>query len=73
MLVRATMSSTASLYSSAFSRLRQSSSVSFQLFSGSFSRFLNRFSCSSLEICSQNLIRIVPSSARVRSKPLISS
>src|SRR5829696_8929227 len=54
------MSSTACLYSARFSRLRQSSSVSFQDLSGSFSRRLKRFSCSSPEMCIQNLIRINP-------------
>ena len=48
---------------SRFSRLRQSSSVSFHCFSGSFSRRLKRFSCSSSEMCIQSLIRIIPSSA----------
>ena len=63
------MSSTASVYSARFSRLRQSSGVSFHAFSGSFSRALNRLSCSSSEMCSQNLTRIIPSSARDRSRP----
>ena len=51
----------------------QSSSVSFHALSGSRSRRLNRLSCSSAEMWSQNLIRIVPSSVSERSKLLISS
>ena len=70
--VRSSISSTAASYSRRFSRFRQSSAVSFQAFSGSRSRALNRLSCSRDDRCSQNLIKIMPSSASVRSKPTIS-
>ena len=71
-LVRSTISSIAASYCAACERLRQSSSVSFHDFSGSFSRALKRLSCSSSETCSQNLTRIIPSSHSARSKSLIS-
>src|SRR5207244_219695 len=45
------ISCAASLCSSHLRRLRQSSSVIFQCFSGSASRCLKRSSCSSLEMC----------------------
>ena len=67
------MSSTARSYAPRFSRLRQSSSVSFHCFSGSFSRALNRLSCSSGEMCSQNLMMIMPSRASIFSNSTISS
>lgn len=54
-LVRASISSTASSYWSHFSRFRQSSSVILYTFLGSDARSLNRLSCSSLLISSQNL------------------
>jgi hypothetical protein len=70
--VRSSISSTAALYCGHFSRFRQSSAVSFQAFSGSRSRALNRLSCSSRDRCIQNLTMIMPSSASVRSKSTIS-
>ena len=70
--VNSSMSSIAALYCLRFSRLRQSSSVSFHDFSGSLSRALNRLSCSLLERWMKNLTRIVPSDTSMRSKSLIS-
>ena len=70
--VRSSISSTAASYCGRFSRLRQSSSVSFHDFSGLSARASNRFSCSSEEICSQSLTIVVPSSASPRSNPSIS-
>ncbi len=66
--VRANISSAAAMYSSAFLRLRQSSSVIFQRRSGSFWRLSKRSSCSSGLICSQNLTMITPSIELVCSK-----
>ncbi len=56
-----------------FSRLRQSSSVSFHALSGSFSRLRKRLSCSSSETCIQNLTNTMPSAAFIRSNSTISS
>ena len=70
--VRRSMSETASSYSARFSRLRQSSSVSFHDLSGSSRRRTNRRSCSSCDMCIQSLITIIPSSASVCSKSVIS-
>ena len=67
------MSSIAAVYCLRFSRLRQSSSVSFHDFSGSLSRASKRLSCSSSEMWMKNLTRIVPSAPSMRSKSLISS
>ena len=71
--VSRSMSETASLYSARFSRLRQSSSVSFHDLRGSSRRRSNRRSCSSCDMCSQSLITTMPSSASECSKSLISS
>ena len=51
-----------------FSRLRQSSSVSFQALSGLSRRRSKRRSCSSDDRCIQNLTSTVPSAASARSK-----
>ena len=71
-LVRRSMSLTASWYWSRFSRLRQSSSVSFHDLRGSSRRRSKRRSCSSCDMCIQSLITTMPSSANVCSKSLIS-
>jgi Na+-driven multidrug efflux pump len=71
--VRSSISAIASSYCGRFSRLRQSSSVSFQLFSGSSLRASKRLSCSSSERCIQNLTRIIPSAPSIRSNSTISS
>ncbi len=71
--VNRNMSDTAPSYCARFSRLRQSSSVSFQALSGSSRRRRNRRNCSSCDMCIQSLITIIPSSANVCSKSVISS
>ena len=71
-LVNRSMSDTASSYCGRFSRLRQSSSVSFHALSGSSRRRSNRRSCSSSDMCIQSLITTIPSSANECSKSVIS-
>ncbi len=71
--VKRSMSDTASSYCGRFSRLRQSSSVSFHTLSGSSRRRSNLRNCSSSDMCSQSLITTIPSSASECSKLVISS
>ena len=66
------MSDTAASYSARFSRLRQSSAVSFHDLRGSSRRRSKRRPCSSCDMCIQSLMTIIPSSAKVCSKSLIS-
>ena len=71
--VSRSMSETASSYCGRFSRLRQSSWVNFHDLRGSSRRRSNLRNCSSWDMCSQNLITTIPSSASECSKSLISS
>ena len=71
-LVFCSISSMASSYSGHFSRLRQSSSVSFHCFSGVFCRSLKRSSWVSWSMWIQNLSTTAPQSVSWRSNSLIS-
>ena len=66
------LSSTACSYCGHFSRLRQSSSVSFHCFSGVLCRSLKRASCVSWSMWIQNLSTTAPQSVSWRSNSLIS-
>lgn len=72
-LVAEIILSTYTEYSSHFPRFRQSSSVSFQLFRGSFWRSSNLSFWVSLSISSQNLRTTHPDSERMDSKAFISA